>query len=125
MSVTTRYREAWEGFWREAPDERGAVFWDSDPALTARVHLALFEPHLAAPGLPLVDLGCGNGTQTRFLADRYPRVVGAQGRRCGLAEPDLSELKEFERVVGMSVDHRYPGVPGGVGDAVGVSGRIG
>jgi SAM-dependent methyltransferase len=77
MSVTTRYREAWENFWREAPHEQGAVFWDAEPALTAGVHLALFEPHLAAPGLPIVDLGCGNGTQTRFLADRYPHVVGA------------------------------------------------
>jgi SAM-dependent methyltransferase len=29
-----------------------------------------------AAGLPLVDLGCGNGTQTRFLARGFPRVVG-------------------------------------------------
>ncbi|WP_406441265.1 class I SAM-dependent methyltransferase [Streptomyces sp. NBC_01613] len=77
MSVTSRYREAWEGFWREAPEERGAVFWDAEPALTVGIHLALFEPHLTAPGLAMVDLGCGNGTQTRFLADRFPHVVGA------------------------------------------------
>jgi len=77
MSVTSRYRDAWESFWREASDEPGGVFWDAEPALTAGLHLALFEPHLAAAGLPVVDLGCGNGTQTRFLADRYPRVVGA------------------------------------------------
>ncbi len=77
MSVTSRYREAWEGFWREAPDEPGAVFWDAEPALTAGLHLALFEAHLTDPGLPLVDLGCGNGTQTRFLADRFRHVVGA------------------------------------------------
>jgi SAM-dependent methyltransferase len=77
MSVTTRYKEAWEGFWREAPDDQGAVFWDAEPRLTIGVHLPLFEPHLAAPGLPFVDLGCGNGTQTRYLADRCPRVVGA------------------------------------------------
>ncbi|QOV34389.1 class I SAM-dependent methyltransferase [Streptomyces ferrugineus] len=77
MSVTNRYREAWEGFWREAPDEQGAVFWDAEPALTAARHLALFEAHLADPGLPMLDLGCGNGTQTRFLADRFRRVVGA------------------------------------------------
>ncbi len=76
MSVTSRYREAWEGFWREAPDEPGAVIWDAEPALTTAVHLALFVPHLAAPGLPVVDLGCGNGTQTRFLADCFPRVLG-------------------------------------------------
>ncbi|SDJ54336.1 class I SAM-dependent methyltransferase [Streptomyces indicus] len=77
MSVTSRYKEAWEGFWRAAPEEQGAVFWDAEPALTAGLHLALAEPYLAATGLPLVDLGCGNGTQTRFLADRFPHVVGA------------------------------------------------
>ncbi|EFL35958.1 thiopurine S-methyltransferase superfamily [Streptomyces viridochromogenes DSM 40736] len=76
MSVTNRYREAWEGFWRAASAEPGAVFWDAEPALTAGPHLALFEPRLADPALPLVDLGCGNGTQTRFLADRFPRVMG-------------------------------------------------
>ncbi|MCX5371927.1 class I SAM-dependent methyltransferase [Streptomyces sp. NBC_00103] len=77
MSVTSRYRKAWEGFWREAPEEPGSVFWDADPKVTAALHLALFEPHLADPGLALVDLGCGNGTQTRYFADRFPHVVGA------------------------------------------------
>ena len=77
MSVTSRYREAWEGFWREAPEEQGAVFWDAAPALTAGIHLAIFEPYLTDAGLPLVDLGCGNGTQTRFLADRFLHVLGA------------------------------------------------
>ncbi|MFE0456190.1 methyltransferase domain-containing protein [Streptomyces sp. NPDC058914] len=76
MSVTSRYREAWEGFWREAPKEAGGVFWDADPAVTAARHLAFFEPRLVDPGLPLIDLGCGNGTQTRFLADRFPHVIG-------------------------------------------------
>ncbi|MGW2568057.1 methyltransferase domain-containing protein [Streptomyces sp. NPDC001537] len=77
MSVTSRYREAWEGFWRAAPEEQGAVFWDAEPALTVGMHLGLFEPHLADRGLAMVDLGCGNGTQTRFLADRFKRVIGA------------------------------------------------
>ncbi|MGW7661151.1 class I SAM-dependent methyltransferase [Streptomyces sp. NPDC054756] len=77
MSVTSRYRDAWEGFWSEAPEEQGAVFWDAEPALTAARHLPLLEPHLTAPDLVMIDLGCGNGTQTRFLADRFPRVVGA------------------------------------------------
>ncbi|NSL42684.1 class I SAM-dependent methyltransferase [Streptomyces sp. 8P21H-1] len=91
MSVTSRYRDAWEGFWREAPAGQGAVFWDAAPAVTARVHLALFEPHLTAPGLPLVDLGCGNGTQTRFLADRYPRVVGADLSAAALDHARLAD----------------------------------
>ncbi|MFE1439591.1 class I SAM-dependent methyltransferase [Streptomyces sp. NPDC058739] len=77
MSVTSRYRDAWEGFWREASDEPGSVLWDAEPSLTSALHVALFEPLLADPGLPMIDLGCGNGTQTRFLAARFPRVLGA------------------------------------------------
>ncbi|GAB7186976.1 hypothetical protein ATKI12_6807 [Kitasatospora sp. Ki12] len=76
MSVTNRYRDAWEGFWRDAPEEPGGVIWDASPALTAERHLALFDPHLADPELPVVDLGCGNGTQTGFLAERFARVLG-------------------------------------------------
>ncbi|EKX66881.1 class I SAM-dependent methyltransferase [Streptomyces ipomoeae] len=93
MSVTSRYREAWEGFWREASGEPGAVFWDADPAQTAAVHLARFEPYMTAADLPLVDLGCGNGTQTRFLAARFAQVIGADLSAAALdharrADPD-------------------------------------
>ncbi|MET8628052.1 class I SAM-dependent methyltransferase [Kitasatospora sp. NPDC004669] len=76
MTVTSRYRDAWEGFWRDAPEEPGSVIWDAEPALTAERHLALFRPHLTDSRLPVVDLGCGNGTQTRFLAHHFPRAVG-------------------------------------------------
>ncbi|WP_406175294.1 class I SAM-dependent methyltransferase [Streptomyces sp. NBC_00996] len=91
MSVTSRYREAWEGFWREAPGEQGAVFWDAEPALTIGVHLPLFEPHLTARDLPVVDLGCGNGTQTRFLADRFPHVLGADLSAAALDHARLAD----------------------------------
>ncbi|MFB8241777.1 class I SAM-dependent methyltransferase [Kitasatospora purpeofusca] len=76
MTVTSRYLGAWEGFWRDAPDEPGAVIWDAEAALVAERHLALFRPGLVDPELPVVDLGCGSGTQTRFLAGRFGRVLG-------------------------------------------------
>lgn len=101
MSVTSRYREAWEGFWREAPGEQGAVFWDAEAALTVGIHLALFEPHLTAAALPLLDLGCGNGTQTRFLADRFRRVLGADLSAAALAHArraDPAGQVEFRQV---------------------------
>ncbi|MEU5897588.1 MULTISPECIES: class I SAM-dependent methyltransferase [Streptomyces] len=104
MSVTSRYRAAWEGFWQEAPDEPGAVFWDAEPILTVGLHLALFEPHMTAAGLPLVDLGCGNGTQTRFLADRFPRVLGVDLSAAALeharrADPaDQVDFRELDAV---------------------------
>ncbi|MGW7065622.1 class I SAM-dependent methyltransferase [Streptomyces sp. NPDC054855] len=101
MSVTRRYRDAWEGFWRDAPAEAGAVFWDAEPVLTAGIHLALFEPHMVAAGLPLLDLGCGNGTQSRFLADRYPRVLGADLSAAALRlarDADPAGQVEFRQV---------------------------
>ncbi|MEU6051908.1 class I SAM-dependent methyltransferase [Streptomyces xanthochromogenes] len=76
MSVTSKYRDSWEGFWREAPDETGAVLWDADPALTVAPHLTRFAARIDRPELPLVDLGCGNGTQTRYLAAHYADVIG-------------------------------------------------
>lgn len=101
MSVTERYRTAWEGFWEDAPGEPGAVFWDAEPALTVGLHLALFEPELAQAGLPLVDLGCGNGTQTRFLADRYRRVIGADLSAAALdraRHADPAEQADFRQL---------------------------
>jgi SAM-dependent methyltransferase len=32
----------------------------------------------ADPQLPLIDLGCGNGTQTRFLANHFAKVIGTE-----------------------------------------------
>ena len=39
--------------------------------------MELFKDY-ADPPLPLIDLGCGNGTQTRFLADHFARVLGTE-----------------------------------------------
>ncbi|MBP0456401.1 class I SAM-dependent methyltransferase [Streptomyces montanisoli] len=66
---------AWDAFWSALPAEPGAALWDSSPELTAARHLPLFRDR-ADPLLPLVDLGCGNGRQTQWLADHFPRVVG-------------------------------------------------
>ncbi|WP_338932437.1 class I SAM-dependent methyltransferase [Streptomyces netropsis] len=83
MSVSDRYSKAWEGFWEETSGVPGEAIWDADPALTAVPHLALLEPYLD-PALPIVDLGCGNGTQTRFLATRFPRALGVDLSRAAV-----------------------------------------
>nr|WP_307814982.1 class I SAM-dependent methyltransferase [Streptomyces clavuligerus] len=67
---------SWEGFWSEMSGARGEALWDTEPELTVALHLAVFEPHVEDHRLTLVDIGCGNGTQTLFLADRFPAVLG-------------------------------------------------
>ncbi|MEU0331755.1 class I SAM-dependent methyltransferase [Streptomyces sp. NPDC006193] len=75
MNVSDNYRTAWESYWRETSDARGEAIWDADPSLTAAPHSELLLLH-ADPKRPIVDLGCGNGTQTRYLATRFARAVG-------------------------------------------------
>ncbi|MFD5746505.1 class I SAM-dependent methyltransferase [Streptomyces sp. NPDC127033] len=66
---------SWDAFWSTLPAEPGAALWDSSPRLTAARHLPLFRGH-ADPALPLIDVGCGSGRQTRWLGRHFGRVVG-------------------------------------------------
>ncbi|QIQ01791.1 class I SAM-dependent methyltransferase [Streptomyces liangshanensis] len=75
MDVSQRYRDAWEGYWRETSDAPGEAIWDSDASLSSVPHSELLLPY-ADVSLPVVDLGCGSGTQTRYLATLFARAVG-------------------------------------------------
>ncbi|MFF1867732.1 class I SAM-dependent methyltransferase [Streptomyces sp. CB03911] len=100
MSTSERYVRAWEGFWAENTGEPGEPFWDADPSLTAAPHTALFAAH-ADRTLPIVDLGCGNGTQTRYLAGHFPRAVGVDLSASAVAHArraDHGAVAEFEQL---------------------------
>jgi SAM-dependent methyltransferase len=77
MTSANRYLTSWERFWSTLSGTAGEIFWDADPAHAAQQDLVLFQDYVD-PQLPLVDLGCGNGTQTRFLADHFSRVIGTE-----------------------------------------------
>jgi SAM-dependent methyltransferase len=68
---------SWESFWSTSTGAPGEIFWDANPAHAAQQDLVLFRDDVD-PQLPLIDLGCGNGTQTRFLADHFARVIGTE-----------------------------------------------
>jgi SAM-dependent methyltransferase len=77
MTSANRYLTSWERFWSTLSGAPGEIFWDADPAHAAQQDLVLFQDHVD-PQLPIIDLGCGNGTQTRFLADHFARVMGTE-----------------------------------------------
>lgn len=77
MTSANRCLTSWEGFWSTLSGTSGEIFWDADPAHAAQQDLVLFQGY-ADPQLPLIDLGCGNGTQTRFLADHFAKVIGTE-----------------------------------------------
>ena len=65
MTSASRYATSWERFWGSTTGTAGEVFWDADPIHASRQDLALFRDYFN-PRLPLIDLGCGNGTQHGF-----------------------------------------------------------
>ena len=77
MTSANRYLTSWERFWSTLSGTSGEIFWDAAPIHAAQQDLVLFQDYVD-PQLPLIDLGCGNGTQTRFLADHFARVIGTE-----------------------------------------------
>lgn len=77
MTSPNRYLTSWEKFWSTTTGTPGEIFWDADPAHAAQEDLRLFRDHLD-PKLPLIDLGCGNGTQTSFLGKHFTKVIGTE-----------------------------------------------
>ncbi|MFT2014258.1 class I SAM-dependent methyltransferase [Streptomyces sp. 796.1] len=75
MTESTGYARAWEEYWRDAPIEPGGVFWDAPAQETVVRQLPLFENEFD-PELPVLDVGCGNGTQSRRLAEQFGQVIG-------------------------------------------------
>lgn len=69
--------DAWERYWAgiERTGRGGDVIWDADSGEEFRWLLGQAERHFE-PGLPVIDLGCGNGRYSRELAPHYPGVVG-------------------------------------------------
>jgi SAM-dependent methyltransferase len=100
VCVPSEYEKAWESFWSDAPEEPEAVLWDADASRSAGSHLPFFAPHFD-PGLPVVDLGCGNGTQTRFLAAHYKRAIGVDLVRAAVVRArrgDVQALATYRRL---------------------------
>jgi SAM-dependent methyltransferase len=104
------YRRQWDSYWRtiHTTGPGGEVLWDSLPEKASAEDLRRFAAYLD-PGLPLVDLGCGNGRQSRFLARHFERVIGvdvspsaielARREIRGLPEESKIEYREWNGAV--------------------------
>lgn len=73
--MTRSYKESWDSYWRDVTPRPGLAFWDSTPDHAVGRELPLFSGAFDGQ-LPVIDVGCGNGTQTRCLADAFSRVIG-------------------------------------------------
>lgn len=92
------YEKQWESYWRtvEETGRGGQVLWDNVPERAAAEDLDRFKRHVD-DSLPLLDIGCGNGRQTRFLSRHFKRVIGVDvsasavelARRETIQEPNV------------------------------------
>ncbi len=69
------YADSWEAYWAETAAAGQSSLWDCDPAFASARDLPHFAPYLD-PEQTLIDIGCGNGTQTRYLAQHHRQVIG-------------------------------------------------
>jgi len=70
-------QKAWDLFWRRVrrTGPKGDVLWDVDSEVERKGMLERLSRHLDR-SLPIVDIGSGNGRQTRALAGVFPRAIG-------------------------------------------------
>ncbi|MEA5594228.1 class I SAM-dependent methyltransferase [Rivularia sp. UHCC 0363] len=66
---------AWESYWNRTSELSNPIFWDCKPELAADRDLPRFKNKMDSQ-FPLIDFACGNGTQTRFLANYFTKVIG-------------------------------------------------
>jgi len=68
---------AWDGYWRgiRTTGRSGDVLWDSGSQTELEQYTDAVLGHFN-PALPVIDVGCGNGTNTRWLAGLFPRAIG-------------------------------------------------
>jgi len=72
-----KYEKQWDSYWRQivGNDQHNSVVWETAPERSAWEDMKRFQPYINE-NLPLLDLGCGSGKQTRFLARYFRRVIG-------------------------------------------------
>jgi len=80
------YHRQWDNYWQtiHKTGADGEVLWDSAPETAAADDLARFGKHFD-PDLPVLELGCGNGRQSRFLARHFKKVVGIDVSEAAIA----------------------------------------
>lgn len=101
---TSQYKKNWEGYWSKLFEDRDTAFWDIPPDLAAAEALPRFKD-IFSPTLPLIDFGCGNGTQTFFLAKHFDSVIGIDVSEAAIKQAQINNSHQnlsFEVLDGTS-----------------------
>ena len=85
----------WENYWNnvQLTGKEGQVFWDSVSEKAFLEDLLRFKNYLDL-SLPIIDLGCGNGRQSRFLAKHFEKVIGVDVSESAIRLANLETVDE-------------------------------
>jgi SAM-dependent methyltransferase len=84
---------AWERYWSgiRRTGAGGEVLWDSASEAEREQYAAAIRAHLDTT-LPVIDVGCGNGSFTRWLAGFFPSVVGTDVSPSAIRRAELEAV---------------------------------
>jgi len=99
------FRAGWEQYWSSFQESPEKVFWNADPAEAAQ-DVAVFEDYFLAT-LPVVDVGCGDGTHTRALANHwnFSDIIGTDVASAAIAS---APARNGSRIMYQTLDLLQP-----------------
>jgi SAM-dependent methyltransferase len=100
---------AWDQYWGKVrtTGAHGDVLWDSGDDHELRGYLEHLKRQMN-PDLPIVDVGCGNGTFSRRLSAHFPHVLGVDVSANAIAKA-RAESEGQERISFITADMTAPG----------------
>ena len=103
LFMTNQYKTNWEDYWSRLFEDGDTALWDVPSDLAVADTLLRLKRSFDST-LPLIDFGCGNGTQTFFLAEYFSTIIGVDVAKSAIKQaqannsfPNLS----FEVLDGM------------------------
>jgi SAM-dependent methyltransferase len=71
-----KYSKYWDEFYKKTylKGSRKAL-WDVSPEYSIKIDMKVFKKYFDSE-FPILDIGCGTGQQSQFLAKYYPKVIG-------------------------------------------------
>lgn len=111
----TDYSKYWDVYYSNLEKNGNLALWDVEASRAAAADLSTMLEHMD-PQLPLIDLGCGVGTQSKYFAQHFDTVIAVDVSQVALKKAQSQSnhdnieyqwLKNVEHEVFQELHQRY------------------